>query len=174
MANKKKLSKKLIKNIVSLIESGETSISKICSLTGISRSAWYKWEAGENTQFAVRLSRARTRRKAIEDEKMVCESKRSLLLLLQGYCTVKTETKTEFLDEGGETITTTITTKHIPPCTKTIIFFLKNMDSSNFKSTLKRHVNAKIGYINKASGKNGARILTMAEAYAIGTIDRPP
>ena len=75
MANKKKLSKKLIKNIVSLIESGETSISKICSLTGISRSAWYKWEAGENTQFAVRLSRARTRRKAIEDEKMVCESK---------------------------------------------------------------------------------------------------
>lgn len=171
MPNTKKLSKKLIKKITELIEGGETSVTRICSLTGISRRVWYKWAADESAQFADAISRARAHAREKEDEKLVSDSKRSMLLLLQGFFLTKTEHKTEFLDEGGEEKTVTVSVKYVPPCTNTIIFVLENKDKHNFSSRFKRHAKAQFGHFSNLAANSGARILTLDEAFALGLID---
>lgn len=169
MANKKKLNKRLIKKITALIESGETNISRLCSLTGISRSVWYLWERSESTQLKQVLSRARVRARQKEDEQAVVESVKATLLLLQGFYLKKTEVKTEFNDDESEKEeTTTISYYYVPPCLKTILFVLTNKDQDNWSARFKRHVAAKKGYIYKEAGKAGATVLTLAEAAAIG------
>lgn len=170
MPNRKKLNKKLIRKITELIENGETSVTRICSLTGISRRVWYTWEADKNAQFTHAISRARARAREKEDEKLVCSSKRSLLLLLQGMYLMKTEDKKEFLEGGGEERTVTVSMKHVPPCTNTIIFVLENLDKPNFSSRLKRHAKTQFGHFSNFAAKAGARILTVDEALEIGMI----
>lgn len=171
MPNRKKLTKKLIKKIKDLIESGTTNISTICSLTGISRSVWYKWEAEQNGHLGRLVARARTRAREREDEKLVCETKRGLLLLLQGYFYTETEHKTLFDNDGTPRTTTTVSLKHAPACTKTIIFVLENADKPNFQARMKRHVRGKMNTISQLAGKAGARILTYDEAFSMGLIE---
>lgn len=170
MPNRKKLTKKLIRKITGLIENGETNVTRICSLTGISRRVWYKWEVNKSAQFTHAISRARARAREKEDEKLVCSSKRSLLLLLQGMYLMKTEDKTEFLEDGEER-TVTVSMKHVPPCTNTIIFVLENLDKPNFSSRLKRHTKSQFGYFSNFAAKSGARILTLDEAASLGLIE---
>jgi hypothetical protein len=167
MANQTKYSQKLAKRINDLIAGGEHSISAICSLTGISRRTYYKWIT-ENAQFRRSSTRARTHAREKETEQIVSESERGLRMLIQGFWLTNSEEKIEFLEDGTKERTITIITKHVPPCTNSIIFFLTNKDTKNFSTRLKRHVAAKMGYINKAAGKVGARILTMDEAAALG------
>jgi hypothetical protein len=171
MANRKKLTKRLIKKITTLIEFGETNVTRICSLAGISRRTWYQWEADKCTRFAESLSRARAREKTRQDERLVRDSKRSLLMLLQGFYLTTVETKTEFDKEGeGNKTTTTVSYTHVPSCMKTILFVLNNFDEANFKSRLQRHVAAKKGYIAKAVSQKGGNTLTIGEALRIGII----
>jgi transcriptional regulator with XRE-family HTH domain len=171
MANRTKLTKRLIKKITTLIEFGETNVTRICSLTGISRRTWSKWEADKSTRFAESIARARARERAKQDERLVRDSKRSLLMLLQGFYLTTVETKTEFDKEGeGNETTTTVSYSFVPPCMKTILFVLNNLDEANFKSRLQRHVAAKKGYIAKAVSQKGGNTLTIGEALHIGII----
>lgn len=164
MANRKKLSKKLIKKITKLIDEGQTNISAICSLTGISRSVWYKWEAHESTQFAVHLTRARAKEAEKEAESLVVESKRSLLLLLHGFYLTTVQENSKYGVDGKPITETTITQTFVPPDTQLTIFILTNIDSANFANRLQRRLNIKTRGLYKAANRIGARIQTIDEA----------
>lgn len=58
MQKRAKYSPKLAKHICTLVETAKHSITEICSLVGISRRVFYKWQK-ERAQFAVSLARAR-------------------------------------------------------------------------------------------------------------------
>jgi hypothetical protein len=157
MANKKKLTKKLVKKITDLIKGGETNITAICSAVGISRRVWYKWEADENSLFAA-VTRARAKQSEMETEEMVTESKKSLLLLLHGFFLTTIQEHTNYSRSGKPITEYIVTQTHVPPDTKTIIFILSNIDSANFANRLHRYVNLKMRNINRIAARAGGVI----------------
>ena len=159
MPNRKKLTKELISSICKLIEEDKHTVAEICSLSGISKRSFYKWQA-ENAQFTVAISRARENANQI----IVKEAKNSLRKLLEGFEVVETETKTRNLKNGKKRTTTIIKETHVPPDMKTIIRVLTNKEPEVFKN---RHT-------TEITGKNGkdlipARVLSKIELKDISS-----
>ncbi|MDX9848758.1 MAG: transposase [Tenuifilaceae bacterium] len=168
MPNRTKYNQKVVKQICDLIEGGKHSITEICSLVGISRRVFYKWEK-ETAQFAVSIARARVRAMEKENEQMKVLSLRGMRILLQGGFLKQVETKTAYGKNGEVThkeITTTL--KYFGPCFKTIMIVLNNKDTVNWSTRLKRHVNYHTKRLNTEANRVGAQVITLAEAASFG------
>lgn len=126
MPNNKKLTKELISSICKLIEEGGHTIAEICSLSGISKRSFYKWQA-ENAQFTCEISRAREN----ANEIIVVEAKHSLSKLLVDHEEVETKTKTRNMKDGTQRTTIIRQTHHIPADMEAIILVLNSKDNFN-------------------------------------------
>ena len=168
MPNRTKYNQKVVKQICDLIEGGKHSITEICSLAGISRRVFYKWEK-ERAQFTACLARARVKKMEKETEKLKMLSLRGMKILMQGGFFRQVETKT-FYDKDGKVSSRQVTVelKYIEPCLKTILFVLNNKDAANWGVRLKRHINYHTKRLNTEANRVGARVITLAEAASLG------
>jgi len=168
MPNRTKYSPKLAKQICTLVETGKHSITEICSLVGISRRVFYKWQK-ERAQFAVSLARARVRAMEKENEQMKVLSLRGLRILLQGGFLRWVEVRSIYGKDGEvSSQEVTVRLKYFEPCLKTILFVLTNKDTANWSTRLKRHAAYHTRRLSKEANRVGAQVITIAEATSIG------
>lgn len=158
MANRKKFSEKLAKQIAELVAEGNHTITEICQLTGISRRSYYKW-LEENAQMHSLIKRAEKIISMKEADVMVSESKNSLLKLLRGFEITTVKQTTRHLPDGSTRVILEYTTKHVAADTNIIKFVLLAKDSKNFKARVSRLVNIRYKAIHKEAQKEG-RILS--------------
>jgi len=142
-----KYSKKMVREICSLIKKDSYTVAEICSLTGISEETFYCWKR-EKPEFSEAIKKAGKK----FDELLIAEAKKSLIKLLQGY-TVQ-EKKTVTVDTGkksadGKPIVKvkehTVTDKHYQPNPTAIIFTLTNRDPENWKNKQSTELTGKDG-----------------------------
>jgi DNA-binding XRE family transcriptional regulator len=168
MPNKTKYSQKVEKQICDLVETGKHSITEICSLVGISRRVFYKWEK-ERAQFTVSLARARARMLGKDSEQMKVLSLRGMRLLLQGGFLRWVEVRSIYGKDGEvSSQEVTVRLKYFEPCLKTILFVLTNKDKANWGVRLKRHIAYHTKRLNAEANRMGARVISVAEAASVG------
>jgi transposase-like protein len=163
MANKKKYSPKLAKQIAEFIAEDKHTISEICSLLSISRSVFYKWK-DENRQLHSLVSRAEKIARLRKTEMLTSESKKSLLKLIKGFEITTEKHTTKYLEDGSKKEIWEYNTRFIDPDLKAILLVLKAKDSKNFKSRIKRIINVRFKAIYKEAEKLG-RILSDDEPH---------
>lgn len=148
-----KYSKKIVKKITDLIKADSYTVAEICSLSGISESTFYEWQASK-MEFSESLSRAREQ----FDEVIVKEAKNSLRKKVNGY--EVDEKKTVYVNgkDGKAAIKEqTIIRKHFQPDTEAIKFVLTNKATDEYKN--RQDVNGdvkfkgKINIINLGNGE---------------------
>lgn len=148
-----KYSKKIVKKITDLIKADSYTVAEICSLSGISESTFYEWQASK-AEFSESLSRAREQ----FDEVIIKEAKNSLRKKVNGY--EVDEKKTVYVNgkDGKAAIKEqTIIRKHFQPDTEAIKFVLTNKATDEYKN--RQDVNGdvkfkgKINIINLGNGE---------------------
>lgn len=157
-----KYNKRIVKRICDLLSKDSYTVSEICSLSSISESTFYEWQATK-PEFSEAVSRARFQ----FDELIVKEAKNSLRKKINGY--EVEETKTVYTESKDIDPVTgkprpkikekTTVKKHFQPDTAAIVFALTNKASDEWKNRQN----------NEVTGKDGkdllpARVLTKQEA----------
>lgn len=125
-----KYNKKIVKRICDLLSKDSYTISEICSLTGISESTYYEWQANK-PEFSENVTRAKDQ----FDELLVKEAKNSLRKKVLGY--EVDEKKTVYTNgKDGKPVIKEQTTikKHFQPDTAAIVFALTNKAPLEWKN----------------------------------------
>ena len=136
-----KYNKKIVQRICSLIEKDTYTISEICSLSGISESTYYEWQATK-PEFSDNIEKARQK----FDEILVQEAKNSLRKLVTGYeADEKKTVYTEGKDGKPKIKEQTTVKKHFQPNTAAVIFTLTNKASEEYKNRQNTELTGKDG-----------------------------
>lgn len=129
-------SKKIVKDICSLIEKDSYTIAEICKLVNIAESTFYDWKA-KKPEFSEAIKKAQ----GVFDELIVAEARKSLVKLIRGYTAQDKKTVTADTgkkDVDGKPIVRvrehSVTEKHYQPNTAAVIFALTNRDPENWKN----------------------------------------
>jgi len=136
-----KYNKKIVKRITDLIKKDSYTIAEICSLSGISDSTYYEWQAS-HSEFSENIQKARQE----FDEILVKEAKKSLRKLITGYDIE--EKKTVFTEgkDGKPKVKEQVTTKkHFQPNVAATIFALTNKASDEYKNRQNTELTGKDG-----------------------------
>jgi transposase len=141
-----KYSKRMVKRIVTLIESDDYTIKEICEQCGIHVDTWYDWKHNR-PDFSEAIKKAEENRLDL----FAKAARSGLLTLLRGkeYEEVVTEYIEGKPDAQGNSKPKIKaykkTKKFIPPNPTSVIFTLKNLDEQNFADIIRQEVTGKDG-----------------------------
>lgn len=160
-----KYNKRVVKRICDLLSKDSYTVSEICSLSGISETTYYEWQATK-AEFSEAVSHARFQ----FDELLVKEAKNSLRKKVLGY--EVEETKVVYVnhtikgEDGKEKQVPrikeqTTVKKHFQPDTAAIVFALTNKAPEEWKNRQNNEVTGKDGkdlFAGKSDEELNARI----------------
>lgn len=143
-----KYSKKIVEQIIQLVEVDSFTVSEICKLAGISKSTFHDWKRTK-PDFLDSLKKAQ----AEFDENLVAEAKRSLMKKVKGY--EFTETKKSINAKGSIFKEETIV-KHVPADTTSLIFVLTNKAPDEYRH--RAQLDARVSLETKIAGLDESQL----------------
>ena len=140
-----KYGKKLVDEIVLLIEEDNYTISDVCKVVGVSRTMFYKWQ-NTKPEFAEAIDKAMERR----DEELKHVARQSLRKKLEGYTKVETTIKYVPDAETGELVVKeyVVREKYVAPDTSVLMYALDGKarrQSVSCQPVQQRQLNFRVG-----------------------------
>lgn len=147
-----KYSKKIVKDICTLIEKDSYTIAEICKIIRISPDTYHRW-IKDKPDFSDSIKKA----KGEYNEMIAVEAKKSLVKKIKGYDVE--ETKTVYSNHNNKPVIKEKTTikKHINPDTAAIIFALTNRDPVEWKNHQNLHADVNVSPFNELMKKVAER-----------------